>query len=101
MAPEPVRLLYLTAEQWPTFRADLVALFGKYLPRHGVVCDLATERAEGGGAPPWPAGRAIVCPVPAGRAGQYVAKFFHLAKVLIGADTVSYTHLTLPTILLV
>jgi len=39
-----MRLIYFTAEQWPTFRADLVALFGKYLPRRGVTCDLVTER---------------------------------------------------------
>ena len=46
-----MRLLYLTAEQWPTFRPDVLALFGSYLPRHGIHSDLATERAHGAPGP--------------------------------------------------
>jgi len=36
----PVRLLQLVPEALPTFRADVATLFGKYLPRHGVHCDV-------------------------------------------------------------
>lgn len=35
-----VRILQLVPESLPTFRADVATLFGKYLPRHGVQCDL-------------------------------------------------------------
>jgi glycosyltransferase involved in cell wall biosynthesis len=93
MPAKPVHLLYLTAEQWPTFRADLIALFGKYLPRLGVSCDLATERDSASAdqpVPPWPAGQALLCDVPARRGGQYVAKLWHLARVLAGADARRY-----------
>jgi len=93
MPPKSVRLLYLTAEQWPTFRADLVALFGKYLPRHGVCCDLVTERelaTRDQPLPDWPAGQALLCDVPSSRAGQYFVKFMHQAKVLFSADASRY-----------
>lgn len=94
MPSKPIHLLYLTAEQWPTFRADLIALFGKYLPRHGVSCDLATERAADSGSellPAWPAGQALLCAVPASRAAQYGAKLWHLLRVLAGADSRRYS----------
>jgi len=93
MPAKSVHLLYLTAEQWPTFRADLIALFGKYLPRQGVSCDLATERdaaSRGQPVPPWPAGQALLCDVPASRAAQYGAKLWHLLRVLAGADARRY-----------
>lgn len=86
-------LLYLTAEQWPTFRPDVVSLFGKYLPRHGVTCDLVTERdtdKENNPEKPWSAGNAVLCNVPRNRAGQYVVKFWHNLRVLITMDARKY-----------
>ena len=86
-----MHILYLTAEQWPTFRADVTTLFGKYLPRFGVTCDLVTEQdVNAKSAADWPAGKAILCKVPKNRAGQYVLKFFHQCKVLITADYAQY-----------
>ena len=86
-----MHILYLTAEQWPTFRADVTTLFGKYLPRFGVTCDLVTEQdVNVENAADWPAGKAILCKVPNNRAGQYVAKFMHQCKVLITADYAQY-----------
>ncbi|MGV7210616.1 glycosyltransferase family 4 protein [Oxalobacteraceae bacterium A2-2] len=87
-----MRLLYLTAEQWPTFRPDVLALFGSYLPRHGVQADLATEhdRAAGSKAPAWQGGRSLLCQVPASRAGQYLVKLWHSLRVLAGADPRQY-----------
>lgn len=88
-----VHLLYLTAEQWPTFRPDVIALFGKYLPRHGVTCDLVTEldRASADLAvPAWSAGRAILCRVPKNRAGQYLAKVWHNLRTLVTMDAGQY-----------
>lgn len=84
-------MLYLTAEQWPTFRPDLVALFGKYLPRHGVTCDLVTERdAKSQPDVEWGGGRAILCDVPHNRAGQYLVKLWHNLRVLAAVDVDFY-----------
>ncbi len=86
-----MHLLYLTAEQWPTFRADLTILFGKYLPRFGITCDLVTEQdIHTVKVSDWPAGKLILCKVPKNRAAQYVLKFWHQCKVLIGADYAQY-----------
>ena len=88
-----MRLIYFTAEQWPTFRADLVALFGKYLPRRGVTCDLVTERERTVAprdVPPWGGGGAKLCNVPANRAGQYVVKLWHNLSVLASVDARRY-----------
>lgn len=88
-----MRLLYLTAEQWPTFRADLVALFGKYLPRYGLTSDLVTERdfdTKDGSEIPWGGGQAILCDVPAHRAAQYLVKFLHDVRVMISMDAGKY-----------
>lgn len=90
---EKVHLLYLTAEQWPTFRPDIVALFGKYLPRFGVTSDLVTERdARLNNAPDaeWGAGKTILCDVPENRAGQYIVKLWHNLKTLMAADANKY-----------
>ncbi len=93
MPKKNLHLLYLTAEQWPTFRPDVTALFGKYLPRHGVTCDLVTERDIGStGKPktPWGGGNKLLCDVPRNRAGQYLVKFWHNMRVLITLDAKKY-----------
>lgn len=48
--PPPLKLLVLAPELLPTHRADVATLFGKYLPRHGVICDLI-GRSDGKPAP--------------------------------------------------
>ena len=86
-----MHILYLTAEQWPTFRADLTILFGKYLPRFGVTCDVVTEQdVNDSNQTNWPAGKGLLCKVPKNRAGQYVVKFLHQCKVLVTADYAQY-----------
>lgn len=86
-----MRLLFLTAEQWPTFRADVTVLFGKYLPRFGVKSDLVTEQeVNQHDLVNWPAGNLVLCKVPQNRAGQYVVKFLHQCKVLIRANYQHY-----------
>jgi glycosyltransferase involved in cell wall biosynthesis len=83
-----LHLFYLIAEPWPTFRADVVSLFGKYLPRHGITCDLVTERGQTD--LPWPAGKAILCHIPGNRAGQYLVKLCHNFKALIFINAKQY-----------
>ena len=89
----PIHILYFTAEQWPTFRPDVVALFGKYLPRYGITSDLVTERdlsAKNKADVAWGGGEAILCDVPHNRAGQYLVKFWHNLRVLLSVDSKKY-----------
>lgn len=85
-----MRLLYLTAEEWPTFRADITVLFGKYLPRFGIHSDLVTETLRTKSVSTWPAGKAITCSVPSNRAAHYIVKFFHQCKVLLTTNYDEY-----------
>lgn len=86
-----MHILFLTAEQWPTFRADVTTLFGKYLPRFGITCDLVTEQDSASQKPAdWPAGKSLLCKVPGNRAGQYIVKFLHQFKVLSTSDYANY-----------
>ncbi len=56
-----IRLLYLTIDGLPTFRPDIAALWGKFLPRMGVTCDMVTLRAEAApnDATLWSTGQAL------------------------------------------
>jgi glycosyltransferase involved in cell wall biosynthesis len=88
-----LHLLYFTAEQWPTYRPDIVALFGKYLPRYGITCDLVTERnitTEDNPELSWGGGQAILCNIPHNRSGQYLVKILHNLRTLIIMDAKKY-----------
>lgn len=88
-----MHILYLTAEQWPTFRADINALFGRYLPRYNITCDLVTERDSTNISKidvTWPAGKVILFNLPSSRAAQYVLKFWHQCRILFTTDYSSY-----------
>ncbi|HEU4851427.1 MAG TPA: glycosyltransferase [Telluria sp.] len=41
------RILQLVPEPLPSFRADVATLFGKYLPRHAVACDIVGKAGQG------------------------------------------------------
>lgn len=41
------RILQLVPEPLPSFRADVATLFGKYLPRYGVACDIVGKAGQG------------------------------------------------------
>lgn len=43
-------ILQLVPESLPSFRADVTALFGKYLPRNGVLCDIVGKPGKGDAA---------------------------------------------------
>jgi glycosyltransferase involved in cell wall biosynthesis len=54
-----MKILFAIAEQYPTHRADVSVLFGKYLPRHGVHSDILTLHVPNKIPPSWPAGRLL------------------------------------------
>lgn len=41
-----VKILQLVPEPLPSFRADVTAMFGKYLPRHQIECDVVGNAAK-------------------------------------------------------
>lgn len=85
-----MRLLYLTAEEWPTFRADITVLFGKYLPRFGVYSDLLTEASLTQAMSTWSPGQAMICRVSSNRALHYIVKFMHQCKGLLTTNYDEY-----------
>ncbi|QWF71642.1 glycosyltransferase [Methylomonas paludis] len=90
---KPLHILYFIEEFWPTHRQDVSALFGKYLLRYGIHCDLVTAEdpaASGKPLSPWQSGELLLCRVPHNRAGQYVVKLWHNLKSLLTADTSKY-----------
>jgi glycosyltransferase involved in cell wall biosynthesis len=86
-----MRLLYLVAETWPTHRADVAALFGKYLLRHGIHSDLVAGRTPGQtGASPWGGGEAILCDVDGGQAKKHLKVLLHGVRRLFAANRQRY-----------
>jgi glycosyltransferase involved in cell wall biosynthesis len=86
-----VRLLFLTAETFPTFRADVAVLFGKYLPRRGIYSDLVAGRTpEGSGLVNWGGGDALLCEVAGGQARKHVKTLLHGLRCLVVADRRRY-----------
>ena len=85
-------LLYLIPETWPTFRADIKVLFGKYLPSFGVTCDLVTFHETQSGSPlsPLPAGSLIGGQAPRNRVAYHILKFALSVRTLVGLDRGSY-----------
>src|SRR5687768_2838229 len=80
------RLLYLTAETWPTFRPDVAVLFGKYLTHHGIHSDIVTGETPGSdGATRWEAGAAFLCKVSGGNVKKRVMMFLNGLRHLFGA----------------
>lgn len=85
-----MHILFLTAEQWPSFRADTNALFSKYLPRNNITCDLATERDTSKPGIAWLAGKTFLCDLPKNRGAQYLIKLWHQSRVLFTVDYKNY-----------
>ena len=86
-----MRLLFATIEPCPTFRPDVAALFGKFLPRFGVTSDLVTERAPGvAGEVSWGGGEALLISSCGGRSRRYAANLLHYALTLLRADRAKY-----------
>lgn len=85
------RLLYLTAETCPTFRADVAVLFGKYLPHCGVYSDVVTGRTpDSDRAVQWAGGDAFLCDISGGRAKKHIMRLLHGVRHLFGANPTTY-----------
>ena len=74
------RLLYLTAEEWPTFRVDVTTLFGQSLPAQGIQTDLVTEGTPQAAQHAWPAGDLKLCAQQTSKARNHIVKFTHLVR---------------------
>jgi len=86
-----IHLLFATIEPCPTFRPDVAALFGKFLPRFGVASDLVAERAPGvAGEVSWGGGKALLISSRGGRPRRYLVNLVHYARILFRADRAKY-----------
>ncbi len=88
---QEIRILYAIAESYPTHRADIIALFGKYLPRHGIKSDIVTsaDPAHQGGVE-WAGGDTILGQASGGAAKLRLQHFSHIIKQLLGFDAQRY-----------
>jgi glycosyltransferase involved in cell wall biosynthesis len=85
-----MRLLFATIEPCPTFRPDVAALFGKFLPRLGVATDIVAERGNTDGEVRWGGGEALLVSSRGARPGKYLANMAHYLRALFGADRRRY-----------
>jgi glycosyltransferase involved in cell wall biosynthesis len=89
--PVTIRLLFLTAETCPTFRADVDVLFGKYLPRQGIQSDIVAGRSPGSaGDVHWGGGEAYLCDVEGGSTKKHLKTLWHGIRHLIRTDRSRY-----------
>lgn len=84
-------MLFLTAESYPTFRPDVTVLFGRYLPQHGVSCDLIAPHATGMCEDAvWPAGKAITRRIKGGAISYRVLSLWHGLVCTLRANPAHY-----------
>src|SRR5574341_1179177 len=87
----PIRLLYLTSETCPTFRADVSLLFGKWLPRFGVSSDVVAGRSPGHvGEVQWGGGATFLRDVSGGESKQHLQTLPHCIRSLLRAEGSRY-----------
>lgn len=84
------RILYLTPEPWPTFRADVATLVGRELPRCGITSDLVTARDDSVAWQPWTGGEPRLCRSMGGRFAKHVVRTLHAIRWLARARASRY-----------
>jgi glycosyltransferase involved in cell wall biosynthesis len=77
-----MKILFAVAEHYPTHRADVMVLFGKYLPRHGVHSDLLTLHNPDTVPPAWGGGNLLTMQGSRGRFGKHVRVFLNDLRIL-------------------
>ena len=77
-----MKILFATAEYYPTHRADVTVLFGKYLPRYEIYSDLLTLHQTDQPLPPWPGGHLLTQAVRKGRITRHLQGMLNSLKML-------------------
>lgn len=77
-----MKILFAIAEHYPTHRADVNILFGKYLVRHGIRSDLLTLHAVDAAPPAWPAGKLLTASGSRSRLGKHLKGLFNDLRLL-------------------
>lgn len=83
MTQKPIRLLYAIAETYPTHRADIRALFGRYLPSCGIKSDLLTCAAGGERGAQWEGGETILGEQTGGAMKNRLQMLVHMVRTLL------------------
>ena len=82
----PIKLLYIIRDPYPTFRADISILFGKYLPIHGIQSTIVAQSVNNNPNQDhqWRGGDLILGkPVGNNRLKNQILKLLHDIKALI------------------
>lgn len=77
----PIRLCLIVDTGFPTFRPDVAALYGRYLPRYGVIADLIGTRNSG--AADWASGELLLAPMCVGGLRGRLGAFAHQVGCLL------------------
>lgn len=87
-----MRILNLVLGVHPTFRPDITALFGRYLPRLGIHTDLVAQAADDTVDPvgEWEGGRLLLCRRTGRRTKDQLLTFAHDIKMLWRARRAGY-----------
>lgn len=86
-----MKLLFLMPEAYPTFRPDITALFGTYLPQQGVGSDIVGYRqASDSEIPAWGGGEALLGPAPVGRLRSMPGRILHFITTLMRSNRHSH-----------
>lgn len=86
-----MKLLFLMPEAYPSFRPDITALFGKYLPQQGIGSDIVGYRAsQNSDVPAWGGGEALLGPAPVGRMRSMPGRILHFIKTLLRSNRTSH-----------
>lgn len=87
-----MRILNVIKDGYPTFRPDVVALFGRYLPRLGIHTDLVTQASDDAGdrVVEWDGGTAILCRQTGRRTVDQLLAFSHDIRSLWRVQPGSY-----------
>ena len=86
-----MKILFVIADPFPTYRADVSVLFGKFLFLLGVESDLVAQSFEiNKTQPDWSAGKVYLSPRSGSRLKDQITGFLHDIRVLMSVPKVSY-----------
>lgn len=78
-----MKILYLILDGFPTFRPDIASLWGKYLARVGVTCDISTVQLQADMSDTtWESGKRFLYQPSGGKVAEQLGSFIHDCKVL-------------------